>query len=343
MKYPPFGNRGGDIDELIDRSLRNELTGEESDRLARWRGESAANEQRYRRTVRLLEIMRREDVSARPAPTVEALLSYRRTPASGASAASAESRRPSGRARRIWLAAAGIVVVAATSGGYLLRHRAEIASGSDRPLADGVGYSTGASEMATVQLSDGSVVRLAPNSKLKFVQRAATREATLEGRAFFAVAKIPTRPFHVHTRLGDATVLGTQFELATEPTELHLLVVSGRVGLAAASNHVEVHGGEVSGVRDGTVAEPTRLPNAAKMGDWVGKFLAFQSTPMREVAREIEETYGVRVVIEDSVIASRTVIGTFTDRDAHDVIDMVCSVVNAHCVTRPGEVIMTGR
>lgn len=342
MTYSPFGGRGGDIDELIHRSLRNELTGDESDRLAQWRGESAANEQRYRRTVRLLEVMRREDVSPRPAPSVDALLSHRRAPTSASSATPAASRRPSGRGRRMWFAAAGIVI-AATYSGYLLRHRVDIRSRADLPLADAVGYSTGASEMATVQLSDGSVVRLAPNSKLKFVQRAATREATLEGRAFFAVAKIPTRPFHVHTRLGDATVLGTQFELATESTELHLLVVSGRVGLAGASNHVEVHGGEVSGVRDGTVAEPTRLPNAAKMGDWVGKFLAFQSTPMREVAREIEETYGVRVVIEDSVIANRTVIGTFTDRDARDVIDMVCSVVNAHCVTRPGEVIMTGR
>jgi ferric-dicitrate binding protein FerR (iron transport regulator) len=64
---------------------------------------------------------------------------------------------------------------------------------------------------------------------------------------------------------------------------------------------------------------------------------------MREVAREIEEAYGVRVVIEDSVIANRTVIGTFTDRDARYVIDMVCSVVNAQCVNHPGEVVMTGR
>src|SRR5215813_816364 len=34
--------------------------------------------------------------------------------------------------------------------------------------SDAVGYSTSASEMATVQLSDGSVVRLAPSTKLRF-------------------------------------------------------------------------------------------------------------------------------------------------------------------------------
>jgi ferric-dicitrate binding protein FerR (iron transport regulator) len=336
MRYRPFGGRKPDIDELIQRSLRDELTRDESDRLAAWRGQSLANEQRYRRSVRLLETMRSDAGSRRPIPAAHALLSRERT------SSPRLSRRARVRPLPVWLTAAGIIF-ATVSGAYELRHRAEPASRADLPLADGVGYSTGASEMATVQLSDGSVVRLAPNSRLRFVQRATTREATLEGRAFFAVAKIPGRAFHVHTRLGDATVLGTQFELATESRELRLVVVSGRVGLAGASNQVEVHGGEVSGVRDGTVAEPTRLANAAKMGDWVGKFLAFQSTPMREVAREIEEAYGVRIVIQDSVIANRTVIGTFTDRDARYVIDMVCSVVNAQCVNHPGEVVMTGR
>jgi ferric-dicitrate binding protein FerR (iron transport regulator) len=193
-----------------------------------------------------------------------------------------------------------------------------------------------------VQLSDGSVVRLAPNSRLSFVQRPATREAALEGRAFFSVAKIPGRPFHIHTRLGEATVLGTRFELATDSSELKLLVVSGRVGLAGATNQIEVHGGESSGIRDGRVAEPQRVPNAEAMGDWVGKFLAFQATPLREVAREIEETYGVRVVAEDSTIANRTVTGTFVDRDARYVIDAVCAVVNAQCATtHAGEIVMT--
>jgi ferric-dicitrate binding protein FerR (iron transport regulator) len=201
--------------------------------------------------------------------------------------------------------------------------------------------------MATIQLSDGTVVRLAPNSRLGFALRPTAREATLEGRAFFSVAKIPGRPFRVHTRLGEATVLGTRFELATDSSELKLLVVSGRVGLSGggggAANQLEVHAGESSGVRNGTVAEPTRLSNAATMGEWVGKFLVFQSTPMREVAREIEEAYGLRIVAEDSVIANRTVTGTFVDRDARYVIDAVCLVVNAHCASRSGEIVMTSQ
>jgi ferric-dicitrate binding protein FerR (iron transport regulator) len=332
MTYRPFGGRRPDIDELIHRSLRNQLTDDETDWLAQWRRESSSNEQHYRRSVRLLEAMRRDVGAVRPSPTAQAILSRERT--------LLVPRRRRASVLVAWVAAA-VIIVAVGSAGYALRERAVSAPRTDLPVADGVGYSTGPSEMATVQLSDGSVVRLASNSKLRFVQRLTTREATLEGRAFFAVAKIPGRAFHVHTRLGDATVLGTKFELATESSELRLLVVSGRVGLAGTSNQVEVHAGELSGVHNGTVAEPTRVPNAAKMSDWVGKFLAFQATPMREVAREIEETYGIHVVIQDSVIANRTIVGTFTDRDVRDVIDIVCSVLNAQCVNRPGEVVMT--
>jgi len=341
MRYRPFG--GPDIEDVIYRSLHDDVTSDELAWLTQWRRHSLANEQQYRRTVRVLEVMRQDAVAMRPVPAAQAILSRAR----GAHAAPLRRARLRGlHALPTWLGAAAIVAVSATVvavGSALLRDRVAPVPRAESPAAGGVGYATGASEMATVQLSDGSVVRLAPSSKLRFVQRAASREATLEGRAFFAVAKIPGRPFRVHTRLGDATVLGTRFELATDPRELHLLVVSGRVGLSGKANQVEVHGGEASDVRDGTVAEPTRLPNAANMGEWVGKFLAFQSTPMREVGREIEEVYGVRVVIEDSVIANRTVIGTFTDRDVRDVIDMVCSVVNARCVTRPGEVVVTGR
>jgi len=79
------------------------------------------------------------------------------------------------------------------------------------------------------------------------------------------------------------------------------------------------------------------------MEEWVGKFLAFRDTPVREAAREIAETYRVRVVVSDSVVANRTVSGTFTDREVKHVLDAVCLAVNARCEARSGEVVITSR
>ncbi|HEY2165410.1 MAG TPA: FecR family protein [Gemmatimonadaceae bacterium] len=333
MRTGPFGRAGDDddeIDDLIQRAFQDALTQDEMKRLSAWRRKSIGNDQRYRRTAHLLSAMRDGGMITWTPPNVSTLLGSARD-------APGDPRAPIG-SKWVWGAAAAAVVLTASTGAVLLHPHTERPSAAN---TGSVGYSTGPSEMATVQLSDGSVVRLAPNSRLAFVPRAASREATLEGRAFFSVAKIPGRPFRVHTRLGEATVLGTRFELATDSSELRLLVVSGRVGLSGAVNQLEVHAGESSGVRNGTVAEPKRLSNAATMGEWVGKFLAFQSTPMREVAREIEETYGIRMVPEDSAVANRTVTGTFVDRDARYVIDAVCLVVNAQCSNRAGEIVMT--
>jgi ferric-dicitrate binding protein FerR (iron transport regulator) len=79
------------------------------------------------------------------------------------------------------------------------------------------------------------------------------------------------------------------------------------------------------------------------MEQWVGKFLVFQSTSVRDAAREVERMYGLHVVVADSVLSRRTVTATFTDQTAAQVLDVVCSVVNAQCESKPGEVVMSRR
>jgi transmembrane sensor len=206
-----------------------------------------------------------------------------------------------------------------------------------------VDVSTGAAEMTTVQLGDGSVVRLAPASRLQVAQSDSAREVTLDGRAFFVVAKMPDKPFVVHTQVGNARVLGTRFELATTTKDLKLVVVEGRVALTHGAERVEVRGGEQSGVRDQQTLTPTPVANAGQLEQWVGKFLVFQSTPLRDAAREIERAYNTRVVISDSLLARQTLQVTFTDKPLPELIDDVCLLVHARCETRPNEVVMSRR
>jgi transmembrane sensor len=227
-----------------------------------------------------------------------------------------------------WLVAAAAVLVA------LLDPWAGAAPGVATPAE----VVTGASELATVKLADGSVVRLAPSSRLQLAV-GAQREVTLEGRAFFAVASVPGEPFRVRTRTATAHVLGTRFELATEDDGVRLLVLEGRVSLDAPQNTVEVSAGEQSGVRDGAASPPTPLADRAAATAWMGRFLVFQATPLRDAAAEIERLYGSRIIVADSALAGATVTATFTDRTAEDVVRVVCSVLGARCV--PGEGVVT--
>ncbi|MGH7128960.1 MAG: FecR family protein, partial [Planctomycetaceae bacterium] len=199
---------------------------------------------------------------------------------------------------------------------------------------------TGATELATVRLEDGSVVRLAPSSRLQ-VHGGAERDVTLEGRAYFAVTKDDSRPFRVRTAAGTAQVLGTRFEIATDAEGLRLFVLEGRVALDAPANRVEVGAGEQSGVRNGAATLPARFADAENAAAWLGKFLAFQATPLREAAREIERLYEVNVLVADSALAVTTITATFTDRPLQAVTDVVCLILSARCSTKQDTVIIS--
>ena len=318
------------VDALIERALRGEASESELAWLAAWRAASPENERLYRRTERLVAEARGLGADAAPVP--------RRPTAEDVVARVALARHRRGSAVRTvarwapWAAAAAAVLVAALDIG--------------RPRGAGAGWTpaeviTGPSELATVKLGDGSVVRLAPASRLR-VPGGRPREVMLEGRAFFAVAEVDAQPFLVRTSAATAKVLGTRFELATEEDGVRLRVLEGRVALEAPENRVEVAAGEESAVRHGAASHPIRLANPNSVLAWLGRFVAFQATPLHEAAREIERLYGVTVIVADSTLAAQTITATFTDRPLDDVVGVLCAVLNARCTTGDG-VVTIGR
>src|SRR5690606_28929993 len=101
--------------------------------------------------------------------------------------------------------------------------------------------------------------------------------------------------------------------------------------------------GEASGVANRVAAEPTRITDVNDVLRWTGRFLAFQDTPLRDAAREIESTYDVRIEITDNALAARTITAVFTGQSLEAVLDVICSIVNAHCAVRDDEVTMSLR
>jgi transmembrane sensor len=313
------------MDELIDRARRGEASAEELERLNAWRSAAPENGRAYRDVVRLLDAG--QALGARPSGIT-------RPSADEIVARVAARRRFAGRNAAVrwapWAIAAAATIVAVAS----LRARTVPA---DVPGWGATEVVTGAAELATVQLGEGSVVRLAPSSRLR-VLAGRERAVSLEGRAFFAVQRIAGRPLRVHTRAGEARVLGTRFELASDGETMHVRVVEGRVALTAGRGETEVGAGEESGVRNGAVTQPTTVASPTAVASWVGTFLAFQATPLAEVGREIERVYRTPVTIVDSTLARETITATFTDRPVQEVVNVVCSVLNARCDVRDGRV-----
>ena len=83
-----------------------------------------------------------------------------------------------------------------------------------------------------VELSDGTHVEMNSASQLEFgISNSKTRNVSLDGEAYFDVAKDKTRPFIVHTKRMDIQVLGTEFNVSTyaSPNYYSTTLVEGSI------------------------------------------------------------------------------------------------------------------
>src|SRR5262249_24351181 len=152
---------------------------------------------------------------------------------------------------------------------------------SDRRSAFGPAeFVTGTSETSTVRLADGSVVRLAPESRLRIDNKGTGRDVWLEGRAYFIVTKREHQQFRVGSAAGDVVVLGTRFDVNTRTDQLGLVVVEGRVALEVGPDHVEVAANNHTRVARGISPITTTIAKVDSAVSWVGNLIVFQDTPL---------------------------------------------------------------
>ncbi len=315
------------MDDLLLRFLRGGTTQAESDQVSAWLQESPENEAHLRAMGEILALARSRDGRTDPGEP----------PAAADLIRQAEKKRPpSRRARRgrppAWAVAP--LAVAATAAFVALglmgyerwgRGEAEVRLAAEELI-------TGAGESTTIRMSDGSVVRLGPESRLQVMPDGSGRQVVLVGRAFFAVTPDERTPFRVHTPSGSIRVLGTRFQLEAGVEDMRLVVVEGRVALASSGSEVYVQSGEMTEVRSGRTGPVQKAPGLGELAeDWMGQFLVFQETPLNRAAKEIEEIYGVEVRILDADLGEKTLTMWFTSRPLEDVLTVVCNVINASC------------
>jgi ferric-dicitrate binding protein FerR (iron transport regulator) len=312
------------MDDLILRSLEGALSPAESRSLEQWRAERPEHERHYVEMVRLAELLAARTSRSIPPPAsrIIALSDGRRGPRAGR------------LARLAWvgaaLAAAALLVTVGNRAG---NSRKGVIQAS--PLGEVV---TGPGEASTILLADGSVVRLAPESRISIRDLTTKREVEFEGTAFFAIAKQPGLPFVVRTSAGTATVLGTRFELRTAAREMRVLVVEGKVAVRDAGNELRLGAGEMTFVGSGARPTISKVTVPGAQVAWLGKVMLFQDTPLTQVAQEIEDRYGLPVVIADSALAGHLVSGTFPGQPIERVTAVVCEIVNADCTIGSGAV-----
>lgn len=322
-----------DIDQCILRSIRGENGNLEERRLRDWRNASPENEKRYQELLFLWRLSPREPSEEIPLrPSLDAVVRI--------AEARRKARVPDWR-RRLRTAGRAAAVAAALAVGFGLSESWERWRGGVDFGA--VEFTTGPAEAARVTLTDGTFVRLAPESRLRILSNGRHRELWLEGTGFFAVAHHAKASFVVRTPAGDAVALGTRFEVRAHEGDMRVLVTEGTVALQAGTERVEVRASEMGNVRAGADPSVVRVDGVHRLLEWPGGLLVFQATPLSEVARDLEHHFGMRFEFRDLEVSQRSVTGWFADESPEEVVTAVCLAASVRCSVEDRRIVVTKR
>jgi len=244
------------------------------------------------------------------------------------------SQQPQGKLpwRGPTLAAAALVILAL---GVTAVWRNEHASRT--PQVAQQQYRTLSGERRTVTLADGTVIELAPMSLLRVGPRYGhgQRDVDLEGEAFFTVVHNPAQPFTVHARNAETRVLGTTFDVKAYASDaaVEVVVATGRVSLkpAHARDGVTLSPGQ-AGLLGAEGPITVRTVDIAAQTAWRRGRLAFRDARFADVAKTVQQWYGVDIRINSTALADAHVTAQFAGQSVDEVLDLLAATLNARLV-----------
>ncbi|OQP68275.1 FecR family protein [Niastella populi] len=201
---------------------------------------------------------------------------------------------------------------------------------------------TGAGNIAQVQLADGSTIWLNAGSTVRYPAAFATgkREIFLEGEAFFEVSKDAKRPFLVHTGNIITHVLGTSFNVATWPQnkQVSVTVLTGKVSVG---NHQLTPRQQATCSQDGKTVAFYENIDPGEITGWKEHKIIYNNKSLLQVAASLERWYGITIRLH-APVADCIVSADFTGEPVANVMTVLARLVNGKVERKNGSYHITG-
>lgn len=196
--------------------------------------------------------------------------------------------------------------------------------------------SSGVGELRSLTLDDGSSAELDADTAIKLSYTVQERRLTLlKGRAYFSVAKDPSRPFIVETNFGQTTALGTRFTVHQQDDSAIVSVEESAVAVEQGhGNRVVVSAGEFITYNESQTSQvqPIVIDDAFA---WRRGKLIFEDRPLAQVISDINRYRRGIIKVSDSRLLDLRVSGIFDLRQPEGVLDALVATlpINATYLT----------
>ncbi len=208
-------------------------------------------------------------------------------------------------------------------------------------------------EQKTIKLGDGSQINLNANSEM--VYRVSSENPTditvdLKGEAFFNVSERTSRnqyAFRVVTDDGSVRVLGTEFSISTRGKKTQVVLEEGSVEVTSYQATQQKkrqlilkpnHMAEFDNASDTLIV---KWVNTKVYTSWRTDELVFDHTPLPEVLKRIEYTFGVTIKIKDPALKQRTLSGTIENSKMNVILSTLSQTLSTP-VEREGKTVYIG-
>ncbi len=241
---------------------------------------------------------------------------------------------------RRWQLAAGLVLLLGM--GYALARTWLV-----KPQELTITYAS-ADNRQLIRLPDGSTVWLNAHSRLRYAgvgpaPARGLRAVQLTGEAYFEVAHNPARPFIVSTTTARVRVTGTAFNVRAYAAEdsVEVSVTHGQVWLTHLSvpDSVQLPAGTRAALHatDAPGRETARLQRTASTDPnfraWQNDTLRFADTPVAQVVRTLQATFGTSVQLSTSALGQCRFTGTFVKQPPARVLAVLAAATASHLTT----------
>jgi ferric-dicitrate binding protein FerR (iron transport regulator) len=191
-----------------------------------------------------------------------------------------------------------------------------------------------AGQRVSLNLSDGTTVWLNARTRLTYPTAfiGNQRRVTIEGEAFFEVAKNKDKPFIVSANGTEINVLGTTFNVSSYPDE-----PVSRISLLEGS--VQVHSKTSPDINvtlrpqeEAIFQNQTQIMTIGKIPNndyflWKEGIYSFENEPLSNILKKLELYYDIKIEVKDPAILKWKYTVKFRQRDGIDeILRALCKV-----------------
>lgn len=189
-----------------------------------------------------------------------------------------------------------------------------------------------------VILNDQTKIQLKANS---FLSKIDNRHVSLDGRAYFDVAKDPANPFVIDLHHGKITVLGTAFDIVTHKDYTQVYVTEGKVRFNFNDEEIILTADDMIYVTKDGIQKTTQAN--VQIEAWQTKKLVFSNESLVNVLYSVASLHQKQLVLETSAsqLSDQCKINTtYTTETLTEILEELKSIAGLDFVIENNKIVI---